>query len=86
MNDSRKWLPPMATLTAFEAAVRHGGFSRAGEEIGLTQSAVSRQIAQLEDMLQTPLFDRIGRRVRLNNPSIIASEAIHRNSSAAARG
>ena len=66
MNDSRKWLPPMATLTVFEAAVRHGGFSRAGEEIGLTQSAVSRQIAQLEDMLQTPLFDRIGRRVRLN--------------------
>ena len=56
----------MHALTAFEAAVRHGGFSRAGEEIGLTQSAVSRQIAQLEDWLQTPLFDRIGRRVRLN--------------------
>ncbi|MEC3910846.1 transcriptional regulator GcvA [Sphingobium sp. CR2-8] len=66
MNDSRKWLPPMSALTAFEAAVRHGGFSRAGAEIGLTQSAVSRQIAQLEDWLQMPLFDRIGRRVRLN--------------------
>lgn len=66
MSISRKWLPPMNALTAFEAAVRHGGFSRAGEEIGLTQSAVSRQIAQLEDWLQTPLFDRIGRRVRLN--------------------
>ncbi|HUD94102.1 transcriptional regulator GcvA [Sphingobium sp.] len=66
MSVFRKWLPPMNALTAFEAAVRHGGFSRAGEEIGLTQSAVSRQIAQLEDMLQTPLFDRIGRRVRLN--------------------
>lgn len=66
MSVSRKWLPPMNALTAFEAAVRHGGFSRAGEEIGLTQSAVSRQIAQLEDWLQTPLFDRIGRRVRLN--------------------
>jgi DNA-binding transcriptional LysR family regulator len=56
----------MNRLIAFEAAVRRGGFSRAGEEIGLTQSAVSRQIAQLEDWLQTPLFDRIGRRVRLN--------------------
>lgn len=66
MNNNRKWLPPMNALTAFEAAVRHGGFSRAGEQIGLTQSAVSRQIAQLEDWLQTPLFDRIGRRVRLN--------------------
>ncbi len=67
MSGLRKYLPPMQALTAFEAAVRHGGFSRAGEEIGLTQSAVSRQIAQLEDWLQTPLFDRIGRRVRLND-------------------
>ncbi|KQN09602.1 LysR family transcriptional regulator [Sphingobium sp. Leaf26] len=66
MSVSRKYLPPMQALIAFEAAVRHGGFSHAGEEIGLTQSAVSRQIAQLEDWLQTPLFDRIGRRVRLN--------------------
>lgn len=66
MNDHRKWLPSMTALTSFEAAVRHGGFSRAGEEIGLTQSAVSRQIAQLEEWLQTPLFDRVGRRVRLN--------------------
>ncbi|WP_420144179.1 transcriptional regulator GcvA [Sphingobium sp.] len=66
MSEFRKWLPPMNALTAFEAAVRHGGFSRAGEDIGLTQSAVSRQIAQLEDILGVPLFDRIGRRVRLN--------------------
>lgn len=66
MSNSRKWLPPMSTLTTFEAAVRQGGFSRAGAEVGLTQSAVSRQIAQLEDWLQTRLFDRIGRRVRLN--------------------
>jgi DNA-binding transcriptional LysR family regulator len=66
MNGTRKYLPPMSALTAFEAAARHGGFSRAGEEVGLTQSAVSRQIAQLEAMLQMPLFDRIGRRVRLN--------------------
>jgi LysR family transcriptional regulator, glycine cleavage system transcriptional activator len=66
MSNIRKWLPPMNALTAFEAAVRHGGFSRAGAQIGLTQSAVSRQIAALEDWLQAPLFDRIGRRVRLN--------------------
>jgi DNA-binding transcriptional LysR family regulator len=66
MNNSRKWLPPTSALVAFEAAVRHGGFSRAGEEIGLTQSAVSRQIALLEDWVQARLFDRVGRRVRLN--------------------
>ena len=76
MNEPRKWLPPMSALTAFEAAVRHGGFSRAGEEIGLTQSAVSRQIAQLEAMLQTPLFDRIGRRVRLNDAGRVYADAL----------
>ena len=66
MSEGRKWLPPMTALASFEAAARHESFSRAGDEIGLTQSAVSRQIALLEDMIQRPLFDRIGRRVRLN--------------------
>ncbi|SFG52571.1 DNA-binding transcriptional regulator, LysR family [Novosphingobium sp. CF614] len=56
----------MAALTSFVAAARHGGFSRAGEQVGLTQSAVSRQIALLEEWLQMPLFDRRGRRVALN--------------------
>ena len=66
MSEGRKWLPPMTALASFEAAARHESFSRAGDEIGLTQSAVSRQIALLEDLIQRPLFDRIGRRVRLN--------------------
>ena len=67
MNDaSRKLLPPMAALHSFSAAARHGGFSRAADEIGLTQSAVSRQISHLEDWLGAPLFDRSGRRVTLN--------------------
>jgi DNA-binding transcriptional LysR family regulator len=76
MSASRKYLPQMQALIAFEAAVRHGGFSRAGEEIGLTQSAVSRQIAQLEDMLQAALFDRIGRRVRLNEVGRAYADAL----------
>ncbi len=62
----RRHLPPIGALASFVAAARQGSFSRAGEEIGLTQSAVSRQIALLEDWLQTPLFDRTGRRVALN--------------------
>jgi len=66
MNDGRRLLPPMAALNSFAAAARHGSFSRAGDQVGLTQSAVSRQIAILEDWLQTPLFDRKGRRVVLN--------------------
>lgn len=69
-------LPPMRALTTFAAAARHGGFSLAGEEIGLTQSAVSRQIAQLEEMLGTPLFDRIGRRVHLNEAGRVYAEEL----------
>ena len=67
MNNSRKLLPSMSALNCFVAAARTGSFSRAGEELGLTQSAVSRQIALLEDWLQTALFDRHGRRVSLNS-------------------
>lgn len=56
----------MTALACFASAAREGGFSRAGEHLGLTQSAVSRQIALLEESLQTPLFTRHGRRVTLN--------------------
>jgi LysR family glycine cleavage system transcriptional activator len=67
MNEHhRRLLPPMGALACFVAAARHNSFSRAGEEIGLTQSAVSRQIAVLEDWLQTGLFVRSGRRVKLS--------------------
>jgi DNA-binding transcriptional LysR family regulator len=63
---SRRLLPPMGALNSFAAAARLGSFSRAAAEVGLTQSAVSRQVALLEDWLQAPLFDRAGRRVTLN--------------------
>lgn len=66
MSDSRRELPSMTALACFVTAAREGGFSRAGEQLGLTQSAVSRQIALLEEWLQTPLFTRHGRRVTLN--------------------
>lgn len=66
MKETRRLLPPMAALNSFVAAARHGSFSRAGEQVGLTQSAVSRQVAILEDWLQTELFVRHGRRVTLS--------------------
>ena len=66
MNDSRKYLPPMAALNSFAAAARYESFSRAAEQVGLTQSAVSRQVALLEEWLQAELFDRRGRRVVLS--------------------
>src|SRR5690606_16384391 len=59
-------LPPLAAVRAFEAAGRHENFSRAAEELGLTQAAVSYQIRQLEDRVGRPLFVREKGRVRLS--------------------
>ena len=51
-------LPPLDLLVGFEAAARHLSFTKAGEELALTQSAVSRQIKELEDQLGVALFER----------------------------
>lgn len=58
-------LPPLTSLRAFEAAARHESFRLAAEELAITQSAVSHQIAQLEERLGKDLFRRSGRRVEL---------------------
>jgi DNA-binding transcriptional LysR family regulator len=55
----------MTALQCFEAAARHLSFTRAAEELHLTQSAVSKQVAQLEEMLRHHLFLRIRRRLQL---------------------
>jgi LysR family glycine cleavage system transcriptional activator len=64
MNTYRS-LPPLSTLIGFEAAARLGSFSRAAEELHITQSAISHQVRVLEDHLGQPLFRRIGRRIEL---------------------
>lgn len=51
-------LPPLAALRAFEAVARHLSFTRAAEDLGMTQAAVSYQIRLLEERLGTPLFLR----------------------------
>ncbi|KEI71974.1 LysR family transcriptional regulator [Endozoicomonas elysicola] len=53
-------------LTAFLAIVDTGSFSEAGEKLFLTQPAVSKRIAALEEQLGCSVFDRIGRQVTLN--------------------
>lgn len=58
-------LPPLSTLIGFEAAARLQSFSRAAEELHITQSAISHQVRVLEDHLGQPLFRRIGRRIEL---------------------
>ncbi|MER0238387.1 LysR family transcriptional regulator [Fulvimarina sp. MAC8] len=59
----RRALPPLSRLPAFEAAMRHESFTAAAEELGLTQTAVSKQIAALEDHLGVKLFERRNRAV-----------------------
>lgn len=51
-------LPPLRTLVAFQTVARYGSFTRAAELLGLTQSGISRQIAQLEDHVGAALFER----------------------------
>lgn len=62
---SKRHLPSMTALQCFEAVARHLSFTRASEELSLTQSAVSKQVAQLEEMLQHLLFRRVRRRLQL---------------------
>lgn len=58
-------LPPLNTLVAFECVARYCSFSRAADELNLTQSAISRQIIQLEEMLGCKLFQRAQRKTTL---------------------
>lgn len=58
-------LPPLQVLVVFEAAARHGNFTAAGNELGLTQPAVSQRIQMLENLLNGPLFERRHRGVQL---------------------
>lgn len=58
-------LPPLAAIRAFEAAARHGSFTKAAAELGMTQAAISYQIKQLEDRVGAPLFLRRPRQVTL---------------------
>ena len=53
----RRWLP-LNALRAFEAAGRHKSFTAAAQSLLVTQSAVSRHVIGLEDLLGVPLFER----------------------------
>ena len=66
---NRNALPALDLLVGFEAAARHLSFTKAGEELFLTQSAVSRQIKELEDQLGVPLFQRRHRALGGRSPS-----------------
>ena len=59
-------LPPLTAIRAFEAVSRHLSFTRAAEELGMTQAAVSYQIKLLEDRLGASLFLRRPRQIALS--------------------
>lgn len=63
----RRRIPSIEALIAFEAAARHQSFTRSADELALTQSAVGRQIACLEDYVGVPLFNRIRKRLTLTD-------------------
>lgn len=66
---------PLGALRAFEAAARTASFRAASEELAISPSAVSHAIRKLEDQLGAALFERDGRKVRLNS----AGEALMRH-------
>ncbi|KPF43500.1 LysR family transcriptional regulator [Rhizobium sp. AAP43] len=67
MTTRRSLVPDIVNLQTFECAARHENFSRAAEELNLTQSAVSRQIAEIEQQTGMKLFERIRQRVILSD-------------------
>lgn len=74
----RRLLPDLSTLQTFECAARHGNFSRAAKELNLTQSAVSRQIKELEAQTGQHLFERIRQRVVLSEAGAQALPEVRR--------
>lgn len=55
------------SLRILDIAARFSSFTKAGQEMGMTQSAISQQIKKLEEVLGVPLFDRSGRRIVLTS-------------------
>jgi DNA-binding transcriptional LysR family regulator len=64
-NPRAELLMDLASLNAFIAIAETGSFSRAAERLHLTQPAISKRIAALEQQLKVRLFDRLGREIRL---------------------
>jgi len=74
--DTRRRLPPLNALRAFEAAARHLNFSRAADELSVTPGAVSQQIQNLEDYIGGPLFKRTPRGLLLTDTAQTALPAL----------
>lgn len=69
-------IPPLNALRAFEAAARNLSFTKAGNELNVTQGAVSRQVRLLEEFFGFELFERTPRGVELNRAGGIYAAVI----------
>ncbi|MGX1305865.1 LysR family glycine cleavage system transcriptional activator [Amorphus suaedae] len=69
-------LPPLNLFRAFDAAARHNSFRLAADELCVTPSAVSQQIRQLEEFLDTRLFRRLTRRVELTREGTVLAGSV----------
>lgn len=79
-------LPPLDALRAFDAAARHLSFTRAAEEIHVTQAAISHRVRALEIQLQANLFRRLTRKLELTDRGEMLASAVRRGLDEIARG
>src|SRR6202000_2040980 len=76
LMETRRRLPPLNALRAFEAAARHLNFSRAADELSVTPGAVSQQIQNLEDYVGAALFKRTPKGLLLTDAAQTALPAL----------
>lgn len=72
----RKRLPPLESLRVLGACVRHGSFTRAADDLGVTAAAVSLRIRNLEAELGTRLFERAGPRLQATDAAVALASRV----------
>lgn len=78
VDDNDRDRHPLSTLVSFDAAARHGSFTAAARELGVSQPAISHAVRRLEDDLDTTLFRRLHRGVELTESGQVLADAIRR--------
>ena len=74
--NNRTRVPPLSSLRAFEATARQGSMTRAAAELGVTQSAISHQVRNLESITNVRLLERRGNRFTLTQAGLQAMNAL----------
>ncbi len=77
MSLQRRLIPSTSMLLAFDASARTGSFTQAAKELHLTQGAISRQVAALEDQLDVILFERHGKTIELTDTGKTYAREVH---------